>query len=76
MLADIALRMSVAELESLDERFRAMMQNGLSAEETEHQLGDLHSLQVVRQFPVRIKCALLPWTALAEGIKAFRSKSS
>ena len=76
MLADIALGMSVEELESLDERFRAMMQNGLSEPGGDHQLGDLHSLQVVRQFPVRIKCALLPWTALAEGIKGFRSKSS
>ena len=75
MLADIALGMSVAELENLDERFRAMMKNGLSAEEGDHQLGDLHSLQVVRQFPVRIKCALLPWTALAEGIKGFQSKT-
>jgi len=39
-------------------------------------LGDLHSLQVVRQFPVRIKCALLPWTALEIGIEGFRSKNS
>ena len=76
MLADIALGMSVSELESLDGRFRGMMQTGLAAEGGDHRLGDLHSLQVVRQFPVRIKCALLPWTALAEGIKGFRSKNS
>jgi nitrogen fixation NifU-like protein len=76
MLADMALGMSVTELESLDERFRAMMQNGLETGDAEHGLGDLHSLQVVRQFPVRIKCALLPWTALAEGIEGFRSKNS
>ena len=75
MLADMALGMSIPGLESLAERFRSMMQNGLSAGETEHELGDLDSLQVVRQFPVRIKCALLPWTALAEGVQVFRSRN-
>jgi len=45
------------------------MKNG--AEEDETDLGDLRALQVVRQYPVRIKCALLPLTALEEGIKAY-----
>ena len=76
MLADMALGKSVAELQSLSERFRTMMRNGLSTEESEDELGDLHSLQVVRQFPVRIKCALLPWTALEEGFEEFRSRKS
>jgi nitrogen fixation protein NifU and related proteins len=31
--------------------------------------GDLESLVGVRQFPVRIKCALLPWTTLNESIE-------
>ena len=75
MLADMALGMSVAELESLSERFRSMMRNGLSTGEAENELGDLHSLQVVRQFPVRIKFALLPWTALAAGIERFRCRN-
>lgn len=30
--------------------------------------GDLESLIGVRQFPVRIKCALLPWTTLQEAL--------
>ena len=76
MLADIALGRSVAELESLSQLFRTMMRGELSAGEAEDELGDLHSLQVVRQFPVRIKCALLPWTALEIGIERFRSKNS
>ena len=76
MLADLALGKSLAELEGLSRRFRTMMRGELSAGETEGQLGDLNSLQVVRQFPVRIKCALLPWTALEEGIEGLRSKNS
>jgi nitrogen fixation NifU-like protein len=31
--------------------------------------GDLESLVGVRQFPVRIKCALLPWTTLQDAIR-------
>jgi nitrogen fixation NifU-like protein len=32
--------------------------------------GDLSALSGVRRFPVRIKCALLPWTTLKEAIDA------
>ena len=31
-------------------------------------LGDLEALQGVRKFPVRIKCADLPWTTLADAL--------
>jgi nitrogen fixation NifU-like protein len=33
--------------------------------------GDLEALGGVRQFPVRIKCALLSWIALIEGIRKY-----
>ncbi len=32
-------------------------------------LGDFEALEGVRQFPVRIKCALLPWTTLEEALR-------
>ena len=32
-------------------------------------MGDLPVLEGVKQFPVRIKCALLPWTTLGEALK-------
>jgi NifU-like protein involved in Fe-S cluster formation len=35
-------------------------------------LGELEAMAVVRQYPVRIKCALLPWVALEEGLKRLR----
>lgn len=34
-------------------------------------LGDLEALSGVKNFPVRIKCALLPWTTLEEGIARY-----
>jgi NifU-like protein involved in Fe-S cluster formation len=34
---------------------------------------DLEALQGVKKFPVRVKCALLPWTALLEIIDRWES---
>ncbi len=35
---------------------------------TEPDLGDFDALEGVKSFPVRIKCALLPWTTLEEAL--------
>ena len=37
---------------------------------------DLEALKGVRQFPVRIKCALLAWVTLLEGIKNYEEGDS
>ena len=74
MMAQLAVGKTLPELEGLAERFRNMMQGRQPAEELADELGDLMSLHVVRQYPVRIKCALLPWTALEEGIEDYRSR--
>jgi NifU-like protein involved in Fe-S cluster formation len=39
-------------------------------------LGNLEALRVVRQYPVRIKCALLPWVALEQGILNYHRHNS
>ena len=74
MLSGLLDGKSLDEVGELGERFRDAMKNG--ADDDEMELGDLRALQVVRQYPVRIKCALLPLTALEEGIKAYRAKST
>jgi nitrogen fixation NifU-like protein len=38
------------------------------SENGEYGLGDLEALKGVRRYPVRIKCALLPWTTLIDGL--------
>jgi nitrogen fixation protein NifU and related proteins len=35
------------------------------------ELGDVDALQGVRKYPVRIKCALLAWTTLEEGLDLY-----
>lgn len=74
MLSGLLQGRSLGEVEALGERFRNAMKNG--ADDDEVDLGDLLALQVVRKYPVRIKCALLPLTALEEGIKAYRQKAN
>ena len=64
------------ELESLAKLFRDTMRSKTDGQDTSEQLGPLQSLTVVRRFPVRIKCALLPWVALEEGIKSYRSSQT
>lgn len=37
-------------------------------------LGDFEALLGVRQFPVRVKCALLPWTTLDQALTELEAK--
>jgi nitrogen fixation NifU-like protein len=36
-------------------------------------LGDLEALEGVQRFPVRVKCAMLPWVTLLDAIKSWRA---
>lgn len=64
---------TLEQVEVLAELFnRMMLGKGLSQHEVE-ELCDLKALLGVRKFPMRIKCALLPWTAVAEGITEYRA---
>jgi nitrogen fixation NifU-like protein len=54
----------VPEALRLINRFKQMMLADGGADE----LGDLESLQGVKQYPVRIKCAVLPWNSLLQGL--------
>jgi hypothetical protein len=47
------------------------MQGEEITDEQEDELGEIAALQGVRQFPVRIKCALLGWTTLQDAIAEY-----
>ena len=59
------------EMADLSTRFKAFLRDrsGDASSEPPEDLGDLGALGVVREYPVRIKCALLPWTALEQAIR-------
>ena len=61
---------STAEAWHVLEAFERMMKE--EAEPTP-ELGDLEALQGVAKFPVRVKCALLAWKVLGDGLKSAAS---
>jgi len=74
MLAEIVKGKSLDEAKRIAELVRKL----LKGEEVEipDDLGDIDSLQGVRKFPVRIKCALLAWVTLIEGLDNYHPDGS
>jgi nitrogen fixation NifU-like protein len=69
MMTQLLKERSVAEALALAARMSAMMQGDATAAR-DKTLGELRALAGVAKFPVRVKCALLPWNALTEAINA------
>ncbi|NCG40339.1 MAG: SUF system NifU family Fe-S cluster assembly protein [Actinobacteria bacterium] len=79
MMSAAVLGKSTAEIREITQTFKAMMsihEGGMAEEPTENtklpqidlSLGDLEALRGVVKFPVRIKCATLPWNTLLSGL--------
>jgi nitrogen fixation NifU-like protein len=73
MMMDAIVGKSIEEVEDLIHRFKVMMtidegEDPLAGDRPGAALGDLESLQGVKQFPVRIKCADLPWATLQDAL--------
>ncbi len=68
MLSEAIRGLTLDEAASLSDRFHKMMQGSEPTPEQLADLGDLGSLAKVRDFPVRIKCALLAWSTLEDGL--------
>ena len=73
MMAEAIVGRSVDNVIDLTHAFKRMMsiEEGDSPVDPDRPgavLGDLEALQGVRKFPVRIKCADLPWTTLEDAL--------
>ena len=68
MLAQTAEGVLLDDLASLIDLFRRQMKGGALSEGDLARLGDLATLSSVLNFPVRIKCTLLPVSALEEAL--------
>ncbi len=73
MLAEYVKGKSIDEVKKMSE----MVKKLLKGEDTEvpEEADDLDALKGVRQFPVRIKCALLAWITLIDGLKNYENGS-
>ena len=69
MLTEEVAGLSFDEASAMIQNFRDLMQG---QEDVEFE-GDLQALAGVRRFPVRIKCALLPWMTLKKAIETLGS---
>lgn len=71
MMSEAVKGRTAEEMADLSTRFKTFLRGrGRDASSNPPpDLGDLGALGVVRQYPVRIKCALLPWTALEQAIR-------
>lgn len=72
LLAEGVLGRTVDGASDLSQLFRDLMQGRPLPPAVSAELGELAALVVVRQYPVRIKCALLPWVALEDGLRRLR----
>jgi nitrogen fixation NifU-like protein len=60
---------SKAEAADLWKRFHALLELEAEPSDLDETLGELQALQGVRKFPMRIKCATLPWHALEQALR-------
>ncbi|MEX2081358.1 MAG: SUF system NifU family Fe-S cluster assembly protein [Dehalococcoidia bacterium] len=72
MLTEAVKGRSLSDADGIGERFRAMM---MDEAEPGRDFGDLEALQGVAKFPVRVKCALLGWNVLRQGLEQVRAEA-
>jgi nitrogen fixation NifU-like protein len=74
MMADAIVGKSLPEIKVLARNFKIMMSieegdDPVDPDRPGSVLGDLESLRGVKKFPVRIKCADLPWVTLEDAVE-------
>jgi len=74
MLAEYTKGKSLDEVKRIADAVKKMLKGG--EDEIPPELEDLDALKGVRKFPVRIKCALLAWMTLVEGLKNYENGKS
>ena len=68
MLADTIKGKPLDEVKKIAKIVKSLLKGETIDESVD--LGDLEALEGVNKFPVRIKCALLSWTTLIDGIES------
>lgn len=81
MMAEALIDKTLSEIAAMTSNFKLMMgitegSNPVDADKPGSVLGDLEALQGVRKFPVRVKCADLPWTTLENALQSVEAAAS
>jgi nitrogen fixation NifU-like protein len=72
MMTEAVAGKSLAEVEALIAEFKAMMLEGKNVESLPEPLEDAKALEGVKQYPARVKCAVLAWNTLLEALKKIK----
>ena len=75
MMADVLEGKTLEEARGVMRVFRDMMKGQGPSEEDSEKLGELEALSGVREFPIRIKCALLAWSILEDGVREYEARA-
>ncbi len=73
MMTEAITAQPVASAVRLLTAFERMLRDGA---EPDPELGDLEALQGVAKFPVRVKCALLPWKVLRDALDEYENAAA
>ncbi|MBZ0186628.1 MAG: SUF system NifU family Fe-S cluster assembly protein [Candidatus Obscuribacterales bacterium] len=80
MMSESVLGKSVMEATEIIDIFKNMMLSKSSEadliEQLPEDLEELEALAGVKKYPVRVKCALLPWNTLIEGLESLGHKTN
>lgn len=76
MMSEAILGQSVERAREIIDSFKQMMLTKGETPPLEGELEELEALRGVKKYPVRIKCALLPWNTLLEGLNGSENATS
>ncbi len=74
MMTETIKGKTLAEAEELLHTFKTLMTDRDAAVDVEA-LGELEALQGVKRYPVRVKCAILPWNVLQEVLELYSTRA-
>jgi nitrogen fixation NifU-like protein len=75
MMTEALKGKSLADVSALAGAFKKMMLNSGKAVDLPEELEELSALEGVQKYPVRVKCALLAWNTLLQGLVEYEGKS-
>ena len=76
MMTEAVIGKSTESAAEMFESFRDLVMGETAAEDVENILGKLCVFAGVREFPVRVKCATLPWHTLQAALENRRTRVS
>ena len=76
MLSELVVGKTLAEVKKIAEAVKALLKGEEDISHIDISLGDLKALQGVKDYPVRVKCALLSWTTLIDSVESWEHEES